>query len=118
MNRIVQGVVLVLLLLGSANAQDPIKIFKMHIPVTETFVGCLYQSDAVAITDALAKGDESVGVAKFNADVCRMVTWTVTYKELVHITVGKNGEHITVYRGQVNRKDIFVPMIGWTHEVI
>ena len=100
-------------------AQDRIKTFQMHKELTEDFVGCLYREDAIAIMKDLAKGDDTVGEKLRKEKRCLAVYgWRITYKEFVGSEIGKDGEHIAVYRGHVNGKDIYVPMIGWTHEVI
>lgn len=112
------GIVIAVLLFGSAQAQDRIKTFQMHKEVTEQFVGCLKREDAVAIMKDLSKGGQEVGKSLLNAGMCRIVVWPITYVELVGTDISPDGEHLTVYRGQVNKKDIFVPMLGWTHQTI
>lgn len=117
MRRLAYSLFLVLLV-PYANAQVRIQTFSLNKPITEQFVGCLEQKDAIDLANASAKDEQTLATiaqAKEKADVCSAVHWTITYHELVYEVKGQVGEHITVYRGTVNGKNIFVPMSGYTH---
>ena len=117
MKQIVCTLFLVLLV-PYANAQVRIQTFPLNTAITESFVGCLEKKDAVDIINANAEGEQALAAVsqeKALADVCRTVHWTIIYHELVYETKGRRGEHLAVYRGTVNGKNIFVPMSGYTH---
>lgn len=107
------------LLVGKALAQN--KTFDMHVEMMEEFVGCLNKKDAVDIIEAIRKGERVYNLVvqdKMGNDVCRVLRWPITYRERVYNFVNTNGEHSSVYRGQVGGKDIFVPMVGFQHNSI
>lgn len=111
---------LLLLLAASANAQR-IQTFDLEVPITEQFVGCLEQKDAIDIINSIRRGSQAfqtVSRQKFGTDVCRPLEWTITYHERVYQTKDAQGVLLSVYRGSVGGKTIFVPVAGWTHNTI
>lgn len=113
-------IILLLSLAGLVNAQR-IQTFDLGVPITEQFVGCLEQKDAVELVNSIRQGSrafQNVSRQKFGTDVCRPLEWTITYHERVYQTKDAQGVLLSVYRGSVGGKTIFVPVAGWTHNVI
>jgi len=90
--------------------------FLLGTPIAGEVFACINRHDAVEV---ITSGEKKVLAmtmrSKIKAGVCGVISWPIVYLELIYQTKGGDDEHLTVYRGQINGKDVFVPMSGWTH---
>lgn len=97
------------------------QMFDMNVEITEPFLGCLHQQDAVDVVESVKKGEQHfrmIAQIKIGQDVCRAVVWPVTYRERVYDFIDSDGKHFSVYRGEVGGRNIFIPTVGFVHNSI